>query len=314
MPNSAHYSEICANVRATDEISFKLLGLVPLVSGSGIFVAFLEGKTQALALPAIDLLSLFGAVVTFGLFRWELRNIQTCNWLRERASEIEKETLSDKENGVGQFYHRPGAPLIFGLRFGKTEAEKLIYSTSVIAWLSLPWAVRSASFPTGIHWSIAVVLAFLTLVSWVETKMKEICAETEINAPAERVWALLTSFGTYPEWNPFIRRIRGEPRKGVRLEVRIHLPGMRGMTFQPIVLCAEPNRELRWQGRLWTPGLFDGEHSFTIEPIGPNRVRFVQREVFNGLLVSLLARSLETDTRRGLEGMNRALKQRAEAS
>ena len=30
------YSEINANIRFTDEISFKLLGLVPFVSGAGI--------------------------------------------------------------------------------------------------------------------------------------------------------------------------------------------------------------------------------------------------------------------------------------
>ena len=29
------YTEICSHIRTTDEISFKLLGLVPLVSGIG---------------------------------------------------------------------------------------------------------------------------------------------------------------------------------------------------------------------------------------------------------------------------------------
>ncbi len=31
-------------------------------------------------------------------------------------------------------------------------------------------------------------------------------------------------------------------------------------TFRPTVLVAEPNRELRWLGRLFMPGPFDGEH------------------------------------------------------
>ena len=62
------------------------------------------------------------------------------------------------------------------------------------------------------------------------------------------------------------------------------------------------------------PGVFDGEHSFTIEPLAENRVRFVQREAFKGLLVPLLARSLETETQRGFEEMNRALKERAESA
>jgi hypothetical protein len=38
VPAEKRYAEICSNIRATDEISFKLLGLVPLVSGTGIVV------------------------------------------------------------------------------------------------------------------------------------------------------------------------------------------------------------------------------------------------------------------------------------
>ena len=144
--------------------------------------------------------------------------------------------------------------------------------------------------------------------------MKELHSEVEINAPAERVWQLLTDFASYPQWNPFIRSISGTPATAERLEVRIEPPDGRGMTFKPTVLNAEPNRELRWLGHLLVPGLFDGEHSLAIQPLEENRVRFVQRETFRGLLVPLFSRSLDNNTRRGFEKMNRALKERAEAS
>jgi len=144
--------------------------------------------------------------------------------------------------------------------------------------------------------------------------MKELHSEIEIAAPAERVWRVLTDFPSYPQWNPFIRRIRGEPKTGERLEVRLEPPGGRGMTFRPKLLNVEANRELRWLGHLFVPGLFDGEHWLTIEPLGESRVRFVQREEFRGLLVPLLARSLDDNTRRGFEEMNHALKERAETS
>ena len=144
--------------------------------------------------------------------------------------------------------------------------------------------------------------------------MKQLHTEIEIEAPAERVWELLTDFASYPEWNPFIRSISGQPTPGERLEVRLELPGGRGMTFKPKVLNAEPNRKLRWMGHLLVPGLFDGEHSFTIQPLEENRVRFVQREAFKGLLVPLFSRSLDTNTHRGFEEMNRALKERTEAA
>jgi len=142
--------------------------------------------------------------------------------------------------------------------------------------------------------------------------MKELRSEIEIQASAERVWQLLTDFTSFPQWNPFIRRASGTVQPGERLEVKIKPSGASGMTFRPTVLIAEPNRELRWLGRLLIPGLFDGEHIFTIEPLGANRVRFVQREIFTGLLVPLFARRLDTDTRRGFEEMNQALKVRAE--
>jgi hypothetical protein len=142
--------------------------------------------------------------------------------------------------------------------------------------------------------------------------MKELRSEIEIQASAERVWQLLTDFPSFPQWNPFIREASGAIRVGERLEVHIQPSGASGMTFRPTVLKAEPNRELRWLGHLLLSGLFDGEHSFTIEPLGENHVRFTQREVFTGLLVPLFARGLDTDTRRGFEEMNLALKTKAE--
>ncbi|MBA2782619.1 MAG: SRPBCC domain-containing protein [Rubrobacteraceae bacterium] len=144
--------------------------------------------------------------------------------------------------------------------------------------------------------------------------MKQLHSEIEIDAPAKHVWELLTDFASYPQWNPFIRSISGQPAPGERLQARLEPPGGRAMTFRPKVLTAEPNRELRWLGHLLVPGVFDGEHSFTIEALEENRVRFVQRESFKGLLVPLFARSLESNTQRGFEEMNYALKARAEAA
>src|ERR671916_3252749 len=144
--------------------------------------------------------------------------------------------------------------------------------------------------------------------------MRELHSEIEITASVGRTWLILTDFASYPRWNPFIRRISGEPTTGEHLDVRLEPPNSRGMTFKPKVLNAEPNRELRWLGHLLVPGLFDGEHVFTIQPLEENRVRFIQREAFKGLLVPLFARSLETNTQRGFEEMNRALKERAETA
>jgi len=144
--------------------------------------------------------------------------------------------------------------------------------------------------------------------------MLELRTEIEIDAPAERVWAVLLDFERFSDWNPFIRSIRGQALVGSRLDVLLGASGTRPMRFRPTVKAVVPNRELRWLGRVGLPRLFDGEHIFQIEALGPMRSRFVQRERFRRLFVPLLARSLNRDARRGFEEMNRALRERVAVS
>ena len=143
--------------------------------------------------------------------------------------------------------------------------------------------------------------------------MRELRTEIEIDAPPERVWQVLIDFGAYPQWNPFIRSIEGEAKVGSRLKARIEPPGAREMTFRPTVRVSEPARELRWLGRLFVPGLVDGEHRLALEPLEGGRSKFIQSERFSGLLVGLLKETL-TATERGFEQMNEALKRRLEVT
>ena len=135
--------------------------------------------------------------------------------------------------------------------------------------------------------------------------------DIEIQATADQVWEVLTDFAAYRDWNPFIVEASGTPRPGQRLELHMRLPG-RAQTFRPEVLEADRGRKLRWLGRLLVPGLFDGEHSFAIEPVGPDRVRLTQHEEFRGLLAPLLLARIGEPTLAGFQQMNEALKARAE--
>lgn len=140
----------------------------------------------------------------------------------------------------------------------------------------------------------------------------EIRTEIPIRATAERVWSILTDLASYPRWNPFVTEITGELRVGGRLTVRLRTANGRTLRFRPRVVRLESGEALGWQGRLGLPGLFDGEHSFSIVP-APGGVTFRHAEVFRGLLVPFLRRSLERDTRPMFERMNEALRRRSEA-
>jgi hypothetical protein len=141
--------------------------------------------------------------------------------------------------------------------------------------------------------------------------MKTLETSIDIDAPPEQVWGILMDFARYPEWNPFIRRIRGKAVAGARLAALLQPPGTKALTFHPRVRIVVENREFRWLGRLLIPGIFDGEHLFVLEPIDGG-TRFHQKENFRGLLVPFLNRMIEGDTRRGFTEMNKALKERAE--
>ena len=83
------------------------------------------------------------------------------------------------------------------------------------------------------------------------------------------------------------------------------------MTFSPTVLEAIPNQKARWLGKVGIRGLFDGEHSFTIDPRAGGGARFIHRERFSGILVPLFGGVIRK-AESGFEEMNKALKTRAE--
>jgi hypothetical protein len=142
---------------------------------------------------------------------------------------------------------------------------------------------------------------------------RRIETEIDINAPAAKVWAVLTDFPKMPLWNPFITAIAGRPAAGERLTVTIRPPGKSALTFKPTVLKVSPERELRWLGHFIVTGLFDGEHYFLLDPLGDRRTRLTQGESFSGLLVGFLRDALDA-TETGFNNMNAALKQQAELS
>jgi len=135
----------------------------------------------------------------------------------------------------------------------------------------------------------------------------EIRSEIVIEGTAAVVWDVLSDFSRYSEWNPGFEKAEGRAEVGQTLHLTFAKEGGRGMTMHPTVLVADPGRELRWLGRLWIPGIFDGEHCFEIQETEPGRVRFVQRERFRGVLVPILRKTIEVDTLAMFQKVNVAL-------
>lgn len=140
-----------------------------------------------------------------------------------------------------------------------------------------------------------------------------ITTSIEIDAPAAAVWAVLTDTAAYPQWNSFIRSWEGELELGARQRVRIEPTPTSGQTFRPRIVDLQPGRELSWLGRVGLPGILDGRHRYSVEPLGAGRSRLVQSEVLSGALVPLFRRMLTVDTPAAFERMNAELAARATA-
>ena len=142
--------------------------------------------------------------------------------------------------------------------------------------------------------------------------MKSLHASIDIEAPAERVWAVVIDFPRYREWNPFIVKAAGEPRVGERLDVTIVAAGMKPVSFKPRVLEVDPGRLIRWKGVLWVPGLFDGRHALSVESLPGDHCRFTTHEDVSGILVPVLGKVMHA-SQKGFEQMAAALKDRVAA-
>jgi hypothetical protein len=142
--------------------------------------------------------------------------------------------------------------------------------------------------------------------------LKEIHTQIDVKATAERAWHLLLDFNSYSQWNPFIRQINGAPNVGTKLEIHLQTAGGKKRIYRPTITKIEPYHELRWYGKSFIPGIFNGERIFTIETRETNHILFLHREIFTGLGVTLAGDRLDKDMNQSFEKMNRAFKTKLE--
>lgn len=132
--------------------------------------------------------------------------------------------------------------------------------------------------------------------------------EIEIAAPVAAVWDTLLNFELYAIWNPFIRRVAAPVvAPGEELEVFLQPSGQRGVRIRPYIQRLQPHRELRWSSYILHRALLYGDHTFRLQA-QPTNTLFFQRLVLGGILAPLVAAIIESDTLRGIEEMNAALK------
>jgi hypothetical protein len=169
----AVYPEICKTHGAIADFRAKLLALLPIASGAGIFLLLgkFNGGDRKLLVPV----GLFGVAVTFGLFMYELRGIEDCTVLRGRAWNIERRL------GIPDSMSQFGGWLAGGKRNLADEigAAWIVYTTVLASWLFVAgaglarltgtwpsWLAIELAIALGIVYLAVLVLALSRLGPW----------------------------------------------------------------------------------------------------------------------------------------------------
>lgn len=157
-----------------------------------------------------------------------------------------------------------------------------------------------------IAWAIVCAVAVGLAAAFYTMPRAALSTHIEIAASPEQVWAVLGDPPGYARWNPFIVSMQGQLVEGQTLVNELQQANGKRLRISPTVRKVVAGRELRWQGRLLLPGLFDGEHYVLLSPSADGASTQVSHgENFNGLLLWLL--DVER-FRPDFERMNQALK------
>ena len=156
--------------------------------------------------------------------------------------------------------------------------------------MSSPTTDRPPFFTQQRVVAIVVVVAVLIIGAlWQRTHPYSIQTSADIDASPTEVWGVLTNYAAYPEWNPT-------------------QDGLEGAT----VVESVTNEVLRWETTTGVIGIFDGERTFTLEPLDNGGTRLTQSELFRGVVVPFVGASLKDETAPGFHAMNAALRERVE--
>jgi hypothetical protein len=127
------YTETAKYFHALADVRFKLLALVPLITGAAVGV--LQTQKLELVIPV----SIFGLLVTVGVIFYDQRNSQIYNAMQRRAKSLEAllkfDTVSGRFRYGGAFLDRPERKLrFFGFVMWHDRGLAIVYAAVFAAW------------------------------------------------------------------------------------------------------------------------------------------------------------------------------------
>ncbi len=131
----------------------------------------------------------------------------------------------------------------------------------------------------------------------------------QIDAPIEEVYEVLADIDSYPNWNPYHRRIEGKYEEGSELTIHVLRPDGKEVKVPPHMMRIVENEEITWGGGM--KGIFYGVHTFKLKSSEQGKTVLMHNEDFSGIAIGFA--DLPPDViAEGYHQMNMALKSRVE--
>jgi len=184
----AVYEQVCDAHNGIADFRAKLLTLLPIASGAGIFL-LVDEKLPPEAMSHFLGIGLFGAVIAFGLFIFDLVGIHRCQTLRVYGWALEKKLLP-ADCPRGRFTWRKEQ--YFSL-VTVSLASLTIYPTVIAAWIYVA-CIGAVNFCPGelgaLKISALILLAFVIIGGIIRWGQKRLLGGTmagdgEAQGPAE---------------------------------------------------------------------------------------------------------------------------------
>jgi len=171
------YDHTLDQLRTLTDVRFKLLALVPTLSG--VAIGLLGRPRSAAELLGVGLL---GLCATLGILFYELRNTQLSDYATQRAKAVERELGLVSAFGAagpgGLYSERPDRSVhVLGVELGHDRGLSLVYGAALAGWAYLvSWGALRAldvARPRAIGGIIGVCVGFVVVAALLRVTVRE---------------------------------------------------------------------------------------------------------------------------------------------
>ncbi len=134
----------------------------------------------------------------------------------------------------------------------------------------------------------------------------------EIEAPVALVWGVITDLPRYPEWNPFVVRVRSSLGVGDSIAMRVRVTPLFAQPQRETILECLPQQRLCYGVRGVPGNALRSTRCHELHPQGSERTNYCSHFELDGWLAPLTRTLLGRRLAWGFGAASRALKERAE--